>query len=156
MNEKLTNKLFKKYPKIFPGGKKVDPKKSLLAFGIETHDGWYWLIDNLCHTIQNYINQNKHLKIKQIEASQVKEKFGGLRFYTNGGGDELIRGMIWLAESLSYDICEDCGKNGTTLDNSGFIQSLCDECRKARSARLKKRFGESMRRRENEEKKASK
>jgi len=51
MNVRLENKLFKKYPKLFPKGRKVNPKESLLCFGFECGDGWYWLIDKLSETI---------------------------------------------------------------------------------------------------------
>ena len=99
-----------------------------MGFGFETGDGWFWLIDNLCKTIQEYIDNNT--RVKQVEVAQVKEKFGGLRFYTNGN-DELISGMIWLAESLSYHICEKCGSTeGKLINNKGWYRTLCNKCKK--------------------------
>jgi hypothetical protein len=59
-----------------------------------------------------------------ITASQVKEKFGGLRFYTNGYTDE-VSGMIRMAESMSYRTCEVCGSPGRS-NNYGWISTLCD------------------------------
>ena len=44
----------------------------------------------------------------QLVARQVKEKFGGLRFYVQAGSD-VQRGMITLAEAMSYRICDLCG-----------------------------------------------
>jgi hypothetical protein len=46
-----------------------------------------------------------------VVAIQVKEKFGGLRFYYNGG-DEKIEGMVRLAEAMSKCTCEGCGNPG--------------------------------------------
>ena len=61
----------------------------------------------------------------QVVASQVKEKFGTLRFYYSGG-DEVVHGMVDLAESMSGVTCEVCGKPGT-VRGGGWIQTLCDE-----------------------------
>jgi len=116
MSPKLAKQLFEKYPKLL--------KRRNLTYGFECKDGWYWLIDNLCDTIQTYIDNND---INQVEVSQIKQKFGGLRFYTNGA-DDLIYGMIWFAEHLSYKICEKCGKPGEIRNERMFIETLCEEC----------------------------
>ena len=130
MKKELEDKLFKKYPKIFPKGRNIDPHQSLMCFGLEGDSGWYWLIDQLCSCIQSYIDGNKHLKIKQVVAAQVKEKFAQLRFYTDGH-DENIGGMIWLAEHMSGSICEKCGSfEGKIDEQARWIKCLCDECRK--------------------------
>lgn len=129
MNLELENKLFNKYPKIFVG-KDLPIDESLMSFGIECGDGWYWLIDNLCESIQNYIDNNFHLNISQVIATQIKEKFGGLRFYYSNGND-LIDGMVWFAENLSYKICEVCGSTKNVSQNDiGWIYTRCDKCRR--------------------------
>ena len=69
-----------------------------------------------------------------ITASQVKEKFGGLRFYTNGYTDE-VGGMIRMAESMSYRTCEVCGNSGRS-NNHGWISTLCDTHRLERGEDL--------------------
>jgi hypothetical protein len=69
-----------------------------------------------------------------ITASQVKEKFGGLRFYTNGYTDE-VSGMIRMAESMSYRTCEVCGSPGRS-NNYGWISTLCDTHRLERGEEL--------------------
>ena len=69
-----------------------------------------------------------------ITASQVKEKFGGLRFYTNGFTDE-VSGMIRMAESMSYRTCEVCGSPGRS-NNYGWISTLCDTHRLERGEDL--------------------
>jgi len=113
-----------------------------MAFGIETDDGWFWLLDGLCESIQSYITLNRK---SQIRAVQVKEKFGRLRFYHDDGngyawenselGDtldldstEYIDGMISVAEYLSGTICETCGTTkdiGRTVD---WIRTICQTC----------------------------
>jgi len=69
-----------------------------------------------------------------ITASQVKEKFGGLRFYTNGYTD-VIGGMISMAESMSHRTCEECGSPGRS-NNYGWISTLCDTHRLERGETL--------------------
>lgn len=63
--------------------------------------------------------------VEQVVVSQVKEKFGGLRFYYDGGDDK-IRGMVGMAESLSAITCEECGAPGDQR-HDGWIRTLCDE-----------------------------
>lgn len=66
---------------------------------------------------------------KQVVAAQVKEKFSSLRFYYDGG-DDYIRGIVSFAESLSYMICEQCGKMDETVsrNSKGWIQTRCSDC----------------------------
>ena len=57
---------------------------------------------------------------------QVKEKFGGLRFYIGAGSDE-IHERIQQAEDESYRVCEVTGKPGKLRSDLGWIRTLCDE-----------------------------
>ena len=57
-------------------------------------------------------------------AAQVKEKFGGLRFYVNGATDKHWN-FISVAENMSYRTCETCGAPGKTYTN-GWHTTLCD------------------------------
>jgi len=63
--------------------------------------------------------------VQQVVAIQVKEKFGTLRFYANGG-DQYTDGLIAMAESMSSITCEICGHPGK-IRHSGWLKSLCDE-----------------------------
>ena len=63
-------------------------------------------------------------KAKQVIVSQVKEKFGGLRFYIDYG-DDTIYGMIRMAESMSYRTCEVCGNPGEP-NSEGWISTRCE------------------------------
>lgn len=56
---------------------------------------------------------------------QVKEKFGGLRFYINSAPDEVHK-LIREAEDKSYEICEQCGEPGE-MRKGGWIVTLCDK-----------------------------
>jgi len=64
----------------------------------------------------------------QVVASQVKEKFGTLRFYYSGG-DDYVSGVIRFAESMSCVTCEVCGAPGETSGRS-WLRTLCETHRK--------------------------
>lgn len=63
--------------------------------------------------------------VEQVVAVQVKEKFGTLRFYYSGG-DDYIRGLEAMADSMSAVICEDCGKPGK-IRSGGWVRTLCED-----------------------------
>jgi len=123
MKAELQQKIFDKYPKIF--GDRTKPKtESCMFWGLEVGDGWYDLIDVLCEaltytystSLQIDEEDGKRLGIKpyksevgdsyyftveppQVIATQVKEKYGTLRFYYRFDLDEKI---ISLLETKKY------------------------------------------------------
>lgn len=129
MSPELDAELCNKYPKIFVN-RNQDPGESCMSWGFECGDGWYDLIDTLCFTIQNWIDYNPSKNISQVTADQVKEKFGTLRFYYTGG-DELISGMVYLAENISGNTCEMCGQKGKRV-GGGWLTTLCKQHAEAR------------------------
>jgi len=134
MKKELELKLVEKYPKIFCnyGG---DKKETCMHWGFEHGDGWYNLLDVLCGNIQSHIDFMGVLP--QVVTTQVKEKFGGLRFYINGG-DDYISGMISMTESMSYYICEKCGSTDDVAQTRGWINTLCKKCMKERELNKEK------------------
>ncbi len=163
MSPSLDKYLCDKYPKIFADRCK-SPQETCMCWGFPSN-GWFQLIDSLCSSIQNHVNNPDYKPAKtfknyikkpliwicdkfrwykirpsldyvdvpktQVIANQVKEKFGGLRFYVSGA-DDTVDGMILLAETLSYHICENCGVMDETVvcTGRGWIQTLCMKCRK--------------------------
>jgi len=73
------------------------------------------------------INELYDFKPEYTKVVQVKEKFGGLRFYTDGT-TEAFMNLIDDCEKRSYIICEECGKEGKIRENRAWILTLCDEC----------------------------
>lgn len=135
MKAELQEKLYENYPEIFKQ-KDLDMTQTAMCWGISCGDGWYTLIDELCGNIKNHVdnfNRNKPEAAHMIcQATQVKEKFGGLCFYTYGG-DEYIDGMISFAESMSYHICSECGDPSEKQDNHrGWIYTLCKKCKESK------------------------
>lgn len=134
MKQELQQKLYTKYPKIFSQNT-LPMTETAMCWNFQCDDGWYDLIDNLCHDIQEYIDKNN---VKQIEATTVKEKFGGLRFYTDHA-DEHIYKLIEEAERKSFEICEHCGSTKDVSQTTGWIVTLCKPCK---TEYRKKRFNE--------------
>jgi hypothetical protein len=62
--------------------------------------------------------------VSKVVASQVKEKFGTLSFYYNGG-DDFVSGLVSMAESFSARTCEKCGELGK-LRGEGWLYTACD------------------------------
>jgi hypothetical protein len=70
---------------------------------------------------------------QDTEVLQVKEKFGGLRFYTSGATEE-FDAMIDRAEDESYSLCEWCGQLGSMDDNGRWLLTLCEQHKADRAA----------------------
>jgi hypothetical protein len=107
-------------------------------FQVECGDGWKCLYQPLIDLCNLY----------GMQVLQVKEKFGGLRFYFHGVGPNGldIYELVSAAEEASYHICEECGEGGqagydsakgeilykaTTggSKTSSWIRTLCEPCR---------------------------
>jgi len=95
-------------------------------FGIECGDGWYDLLSKLCTKIDKELKKEK---IDDFSVNQIKDKFGGLRFYVSQA-NENIHDLIQEAENKSYKICEMCGKKGNRKTIDGWIYTLCKPCEK--------------------------
>lgn len=78
----------------------------------------FWIVDKFPRGVD---------PMPPIQITQIKEKFGGLRFYINGG-DDSIYAYIGFAESLSYKICESCGTTHNVGQTKGWIYTCCKKC----------------------------
>ena len=118
----LEETLVKRYPTIFRdvGGSPMD---TYMAFGLCCGSGWYMLLDRLCAAIMAVPGH------EDFKAEQIKEKFGGLRFY-GSGGNEAISKLVDVAETQSYRTCEHCGvTTGVKCGGRRWIRALCEVCR---------------------------
>lgn len=75
---------------------------------------------------ENWKREQEKKIIPQVEAVQVKEKYGTLRFYVNQSNDT-INNWISFAETMSSVTCEECGNPGTQTGTS-WIKTLCISC----------------------------
>lgn len=114
--------------------------------GFCVNKGWWIMLETMCDLIQSHIDWNNkraaahpelmYKPVEQVVVAQIKEKFGGLRFYYDGGND-IISGMVTMAEAMASKTCETCGKPGQQR-SGGWIKTLCDEHEVERQRRLAK------------------
>jgi len=119
MNKENTKKLVERFPKMFRGYHQP-MTETAMCWGFECGDGWFSLLWDLCMSIEGLFPP------EEFEVTQVKEKFGSLRFYASGSTKE-IEDKIDEAETNSSRICEWCGKKGK-LRGRGWLLTLCDTC----------------------------
>lgn len=124
--ETFAKRMEKSYPKMYSG------KYGGFAVG----KGWYPIIERLSSNIQQHIEwANRESEVvEQVVVEQIKEKFGGLRFYYQGG-DEQIHGMVRMAEAWAGIACEECGGIGKRR-GGGWVRTLCDLHEAERQARI--------------------
>lgn len=128
MNKEKQDELCKKYPVILS---KCGKAGSPMLWGIAVGNGWIDLLDDTFSIVQRHMKNAVHAedivgKTPPFVAIQIKEKFGSLRFYSEGG-DNFTRGVIAAAEVHSCRICEDCGDKGK-MRNHNYISIRCDPC----------------------------
>jgi len=132
---KLDN-IHSKYPNLFKETTKI-----------RCGEGWYWLIDNLCYQINQYVehknNPNKYInqqlgsKFEEFESGNkfyvninyIREKFGVLEVYCNDTDDEIYH-YIKFACNLSTKICEKCGSTKYMGKTEQWVKYLCMDCGK--------------------------
>lgn len=88
------------------------------SYFFDVGKGWYPLIKEL---IEKLIENGWDKKI-----CQVKEKFGGLRFYPQGLSEENWK-IVSEYEKKSYETCEVCGKKGKTRNDGHWLTTLCNK-----------------------------
>ena len=123
MKEELDKKLVEKYPKLYKD-RWGNPRHTAMCWGFPG-DGWYDLLDRLSAKIEPL----------GAVATQVKEKFGELRFYYYIGASNTINGVnqdavddaIGEAEEESKRTCEACGEPGK-MRGGFWLKCLCDIC----------------------------
>ncbi|MDE7253819.1 MAG: hypothetical protein K2O32_12870 [Acetatifactor sp.] len=131
MNRELEKRLAEEFEFMRRGPLSEDGIDNLYnAFGIETGDGWYQLLYDMCREIAIVFETAE--KPVTIEMVQIKEKYGTLRVYYNLEGENdvarKISDITQKYEDLSETVCEECGREGTLRTDLPWIQTLCDTC----------------------------
>ncbi len=90
--------------------------------------GWAKLCEDLCAELKPLLEKVGY--VDKYRLCQVKEKFGGLRWYHCGVpvaiGDEHFA-LIRKYEALSCNTCCVCGAPATKM-STGWISPFCDKC----------------------------
>jgi len=115
MKLELDKVLCEKYPKMF-ANRYADMMTTTMCWGFECGDGWYNILDTLCEALTNSYTTCIDFGNGQIEdagdppqviVTQVKEKFGTLRFYYH-----------IQCQGLKYkELCEKYGDNHDGIQN---------------------------------------
>lgn len=122
MDAARQEQLFHKFPQIFQE-RMLPETESAMCWGLQVGDGWYSLIDALCTQLQRLTDQDG---APQIVATQVKEKFGSLRFHTRES-DERQKAMIELAREISVRTCDVCGAPGQVVCMRSMATPRCTD-----------------------------
>ena len=81
----------------------------------------------MCEEIKQELVRCNYLD--EFRIVQAKEKFGGLRIYTNGEPvDCKVQQIIDKYSALSENICVICGKPDVPITNNGWISPYCKKC----------------------------
>lgn len=99
--------------------------KTCMCWGFCVGKGWFQVIWDLSLAIE------KELELKpnsEFAVVQVKEKFGGLRYYIENSSPA-IENLIVEAEKLCNITCSECGSPKGKKVTEGFYRyTLCDNC----------------------------
>ena len=142
MKKKLEDRLYKRFPLIFRQ-RDLSCQETTMCWGICCEDGWYEIINLVCVMIDR-VNKD-WLKTTHIEAAQVKQKFGELRYYFEMRPNDktkkieedeatpdqayfYVEGVVGLAAEMSRRTCEVCGATEKVkLRGKQWVQTLCDK-----------------------------
>lgn len=101
--------------------------------------GWQEILKNLCEELTHLLiaeraTINESAEEPLFSVLQIKEKFGGLRFYfmMNTENKELyntIQRLVDIAEDKSYDTCQVTGKPGFLCKKGFQYMTLSEETR---------------------------
>lgn len=105
------------------------------SLNVGKEDMWGRMIDDAC--VRELAEKVEEERLLIPKAKQIKEKFGGLRFYVGAASKEQHE-IIWYTESISNTICEKCGARGKHRP-SGWVKTLCNKHWKDHQDEMKKR-----------------
>lgn len=126
MNIKLAKKLTKDFPHVFVGYE--NGREPFSMFGFECGDGWEPIIRNAAAQLEPLIviegkKDPEAFKYGLFSTSQLKEKYGTMRWYLSSGTEEMYA-ITEEAESKSEATCEQCGAPGE-VRGRGWLYCAC-------------------------------
>ncbi len=109
--------------------------------GIWIGDGWREPVKELCTKLRDLIDEAELIPFEsaylkrdpdvdwKFQVDQIKEKFGGLRFYYSANVSKEVRKevdrLVAEAEASCDKLCEQCGELGTRASPQGWISVMC-------------------------------
>ena len=128
MKTELDEALCRDFPNLYKSLRHRGPEAPS-SFGFSTGDGWEPVIRRLSEKLEKLIVEMPEDQREHCRASQVKEKFGGLRFYMSSSTDAMEKAIAEAEDECSV-LCETCGGTGSSR-GGGWIRTLCDVCNAA-------------------------
>lgn len=127
MREELDKQLCKDFPNLF-ADRRASMQVTCMCWGFPG-DGWYQIIREAAEKLEPLIVAIRMDNPEEDfpRASQVKEKFGTMRFYMTMETDEMSK-IIDEVERKSGETCEECGNPGE-LRRDGWWITLCNPCK---------------------------
>lgn len=100
-------------------------------------NGWALILQGFFKSVEELVA----LGVKQPKIECIKEKFGGLRIYTNmDGKNDALDKIIQMAEDESRKICEFCGDSGKRFIFGFWQKTACAKCAEANNGEEPKTF----------------
>lgn len=131
MKKELDEALCRDFPNLYRM-RNSDDRRHSMRFGFSCGDGWEGTIRRLSEKIEKMILALPEADRASCFAAQVKEKFGGLRFYMTASTTEMET-AISEAEEECIRTCEVCGKLGKPDHSLGWVRTECSDCRALRA-----------------------
>ncbi len=131
MNEKNTQALVAAAPLLYRSYGKEGTGHSFARWGFMCGDGWFELLMRLSTRIEAELQTDlatRKRKQDLPQASEIKEKFGLLRFHVSKQPAHW-REWIYEAERESGRTCEICGAPGSLHLGAG-VKTVCESCAK--------------------------
>lgn len=122
MDKNLDRLLCETFPHLYKD-RFGSPTQTNMCWGFPS-DGWFLIIWNLSKELERLIVALPEDKRDSYRASQVKEKFGTLRFDMSAETSEMTK-LIDEAELLSAETCEVCGASGKLNETREWVLTLC-------------------------------
>jgi hypothetical protein len=132
MTPEKEQEIYDLYPELYQQ-RNWAMQHTCMCWGIDCGDGWFNILKKLTLGIKALATHFGG----DVQASQVKEKFGTLRFYFTSSHvstetrdllDTLIYWMIESAERETEYTCASCGERGKLYDETGWIKVRCEKC----------------------------
>ncbi|GHE06456.1 hypothetical protein GCM10008024_40860 [Allgaiera indica] len=116
--------IMRRFPALFSTGPWTT-SKTLLGWGFSCGLGWYPIIERLSTDLSEIVREDQ---LSWFQVSQVKQKFGELRFYVRGGNNRTAARIREAVEEAATT-CERCGHRPAELHNiGGMLATYCPAC----------------------------
>ena len=129
-NQEANRKLIERFPFLLPRNRWTDKVPEDFDYSYteldSMPDGWRTAFgEQMCEEIREELVRANYLY--QYRITQIKEKYGSLRWYDFGCTERMLREIIPKYDHLSARTCIRCGKPATKA-STGWISPYCDTC----------------------------